>query len=139
MNISKMRFWVESYYTNLTMLTELQNKIDYNVKVTANYNFEAVSSGGFSSSKTEDLALKNYCQRDKIKELENKVLTVDRAMKILDNKEREVIERVKIHRNRLSRIAKEIHKSSRYVFTTRNRAIKKMSEYIEEAEKDVKD
>lgn len=135
MNISKMRFWVENYYTNLTMLTELQNKLDYNVKVTANYNFEAVSGGGFSHSKTEDMAIRNYCHKDKIESLQKKVLTVDRAMKILDNKEREVIERVKIHRNRLSRIAKEIHKSSKYVFTTRNRAIKKMSEYIEEVDK----
>lgn len=131
MDKSKMRYLVENYYTNLTTLTEIQNKINYSIKMTANYSFETFSSSGFSS-KVEDLALKNYNYREKIAELEQKILIVDRAIKVLDNKEREIIEKIKIHRNKLSRIGKEIHKNTGYVHRTRERALKKMCEFIGE-------
>ena len=133
MNVTKMRYLVEDYYINLTSLTELQNQqIDYEVRLIATYGFNTGGGNGFTNSKTENLAIKIRSQKDKIEELENKILLVDEGMKILDKKECEVIERVKIHRNKLNRIAKDIHKSSKYVFDTRNRALKKMCEYVKE-------
>lgn len=130
MNISKMRCLVENYYTNLVMLTELQNKINYETTITANYGLDSGGCGGFSNSKTENQAIKVYGQNGTIGKLENDIKIVDESMKILDQNEREVIELVKVHRNKLGRIARKIHKSTKYVFDTRKRALKKMCEFV---------
>ena len=132
MNETQMRFLVENYYTNLTTLTEKLNKADYEIKITATYGFNTGGGKGLVNSKVETQAIKHSMNKDSIEELEYKILIVDKAMKILDNREREVIERVKIHRNKLNRIAKDIHKSRKYVFDTRNRALKKMCEFVKE-------
>ena len=132
MNETQMRFLVENYYTNLTLLTEKLNKADYEIKITATYGFNTGGGKGLVSSKVETQAIKHSMNKDSIEELENKILIVDKAMKILDNKEREVIERVKIHRNKLSRIAKELNQKRKYIYNTRNRALKKMCEFVKE-------
>ena len=130
MNISKMRCLVENYYTNLTMLTELQNKVSYETTITANYELDSGGASGFSNSKTENQAMKVYGQNGKIEKIENNIKIVDESIKILDQNEREVIELVKVHRNKLSRIARKIHKSTKYVFDIRKRALKKMCEFV---------
>ena len=55
---------------------------------------------------------------------------VDNAQKILTDRENEVIDLVKIYKNKLTKIAKAIGRDKAYVFNVRNRAIKKMSDYI---------
>ena len=130
MNEKQMRFLVENYYTNLTSLTEKQTQMDYEIKITATYGLNSGGAGGFTNSKTENQAVKHASNITSIEELEYKIHIVDESMKILDQKEREVIEKVKIHRNRLSRIAKELNQKRKYVFDVRNRAIKKMSRFV---------
>ena len=130
MNESQMRSLVENYYTNLTLLTEKQNQLDYDIKVTATYGLNAGGGGGFSNSKVENTAIKHASNRNSIEELEYKIRIVDESMKILNNKEREVITKIKVFRNKLSKIAKELNQKTKYVYDTRKRAIKKMCEYV---------
>ena len=131
MDSSKMRYLVENYYTNLTQLTELQNKeMDYASKITATYGLNAGGGSGFANSKTEDKAIDMFYLKKAMERRENEIRIVDEAIKALDEKERLVIERIKVHRNRLGRIAKEIHKTTKYVYCTRKRALKKMCEFI---------
>lgn len=130
MNEKQMRLLVENYYTNLTSLSERRNQIDYEIKITATYGLNSGGAGGFTNSKTENQAVKHASNMISIEELEYKIIVVDQSMKILDQKEREVIEKVKIHRNRLSRIAKELNQKRKYVFDVRNRALKKMCEFV---------
>lgn len=130
MNEKQMRCLVENYYTNLTNLTERQNKLDYDIKITATYGLNSGSGGSFSHSKVENQALKHASNRESIEELEYKIRIVDESIKILDQKEREVIERVKIHKNKLKIIAMELNKKKKYISDTRNRAIRKMCEFV---------
>ena len=130
MNEKQMRSLVENYYTNLTSLTAKQNELDYDIKITATYGLNTGGGGGFSHSKTENQALRHASNTESIEELEYKVRIVDEAMKILDQRERQVIEKVKIHRNKLKTIAIELNLKKKYVHDTRNRAIKKMCEFI---------
>lgn len=130
MTESKMLGLVEHYYINLMLLTEKQNQLDYNIKVTANYDLTGGGGGGFANSKVENEAVNHASKRASIEELESKILIVDESMKILDRFEREVIEKIKLYKNKLGLIAKSLNKKTKYVYTTRKRAIKKMCEYI---------
>ena len=131
MNVSKMLCLVENYYTNLAMLTELRTKqAEYSIKVTATYGLDGGGGGGFANSKVENQALKNFSQEDRITALEKQIQLVDEGIKVLDQEERQVIEKIKIHRRRVGVIARSLHKSSKYVITTRKRALKKMCEFV---------
>lgn len=129
MNEKQMRSLVENYYTNLTSLTVKQNELDYDIKITATYGLNTGGGGGFTNSKTETQALKHASNTGSIEELEYKIRIVDESMKVLDQRERQVIEKVKIHKNRLKTIAIELGVKKKYVHDTRNRALKKMCEY----------
>ena len=129
MNEKQMRSLVENYYSNLTSLTEKQNQLGYDIKITAMYGLNSGGGGGFTNSKTENQAIKHASNSESIAELEYKILIVDESMKILDQKEREVIEKVKIHKDKLKIIAVELNKNKKYISDTRNRALKKMCEY----------
>ena len=135
MNEKYMRYLVENYYDHLTELTEKLNRLTYETKITATYGLNAGGGGGFSSSKVESQALNQYCLKNGIYALEEMINTVDKAIKALDNKERQVIEKMKIHKNKLKTIAIELRKKKKYVYDTRKRALKKMCDYIEEADK----
>ena len=100
------------------------------IKVTANYNLTGGSSGGFTNSKVENEAVNHASKQASIEELEYKILIVDESMKILDKYEREVIEKIKLYKNKLGTIAKSLGKKTKYIYTTRKRAIKKMCEYV---------
>lgn len=132
--MEEMRELIEDYQVNLKKLWKLQakliNLLDYNTKITASYEFNAGGSSGGFSSKVERHALKIYEIEEQLMEVGNKVATVDNAQKILTNKEKEVIELVKIHRNKLTKIGKILDLEKKQVFDIRNRAFKKMSEYI---------
>lgn len=132
MDTSKMRDLVENYYTNLKLLTELQGKeLDYTAKITAAYGLNTGGGGGFVNSKTENKAIDILHYKNKMEKRVNEIKIVDISIQALDEKERLVIEKIKVHRNRLGRIAKELHKTTKYVYCTRKRALKKMCEYME--------
>lgn len=130
MTESKMLGLVEHYYINLMLLTERQNQLDYNIKVTSSYSLTGGGGHGFSCSKVETEAVNHASKQASIEELQQKILIVDESMKILDKYEREVIEKIKLYKNKLGTIARSLGKKTKYVYTTRKRAIKKMCEYI---------
>ena len=132
MNEKQMRILVENYYDNLADLTRKQNELDYEIKITATYGLNSGGGGGFSNSKVENQAIKHYNKQKEIEELEHKIRIVDSSIKILDLKERQVIEKVKIHKNKLKTIARELKQKKKYIYDTRNRAIKKMYEFNKE-------
>lgn len=131
----EIRELIENYQDNIDKLHRLQIKLvkllDYNTKITAAYGHNTGGGKGSVSSKVERLALKIHETQQQLIEVANKLTIVDNAQKVLTNKENEVIELIKQgYRNRLSKIAKILGKDRKYIFDTRNRAIKKMSEYI---------
>lgn len=129
-----MRDLIENYQTNINQSVKLQNKLmqlyEYNTSVTAAYGHNTGGSKGSVSSKVERHALKIRETEEKIKELENKISAVNIAERVLNNKEKEVIDLVKIYRNKVTRMAKILGKDKNYIVTKRNSAIKKMEEYI---------
>lgn len=134
MNIEEMRNLVENYQTHINQLDRLHKKLirllDYNVSVTAAYGHDTGSSKGTVSRKVERYALKIVALEEKINKLENKVYIVNMAERVLNRKEREVIDLVKQHRDKLTRIAEILDKDKDYVKHKRDTAIKKMSEYV---------
>lgn len=131
----EIRELIENYQDNIDKLHRLQIKLvkllDYNTKITAAYGHNTGGGKGSVSSKVERLALKIHETQQQLIEVADKLTIVDNAQKGLTNKENEVIELIKQgYRNRLSKIAKILGKDRKYIFDTRNKAIKKMSEYI---------
>lgn len=129
-----MRDLIENYQTNINQSVKLQNKLmqlyEYNTSVTAAYGHNTGGSKGSVSSKVERHALKIRETEEKIMALENKISAVNIAERVLNNAEKEVIDLMKIYRNKVSRMAKILGKDKNYIVTKRNSAIKKMEEYI---------
>jgi DNA-directed RNA polymerase specialized sigma subunit len=129
-----MRDLIENYQTNINQSEKLHRKLiqllQYNTKITASYGHNTGGSKGSVSSKVERYALRIIETEEKILALENKIYIVDTAERILNQKEKEVIDLVKIHRNKLTKIAKILGKDKDYVKHKRDTAIKKMSEYM---------
>jgi DNA-binding CsgD family transcriptional regulator len=130
-----MKELIEEYSSNLKRKNVLQAKLaklkEYDTKITSNFSDTGGSSGSVSS-KVERHIIKILETERQIRDIENDLYIVDSSQKVLNNKENEVIELIKLgYRNKLSKIAKVIGESKKYVFDTRNRAIKKMCEYIE--------
>lgn len=134
----EIRELIEDYQLNKSSLNNLQHKLlellEYNTKLTASYSLTAVSGGdrtSRTSSKVERHALRIHYTEQQLLKVANSLAIVDNAQKVLNNKENEVINLIKRgYRNKLTRIAEEIGSNKKYVFDTRNRAIKKMCEYI---------
>jgi Na+/phosphate symporter len=131
----KMKDLIENYQFYISQSDKLHKKLiqllDYNTKLTAEYGFNTGGSKGTVNSKVERHVLRIKETEEKINEVERKIYTVNIAERVLNNKEKEVVEMVKIYRNKITRIAKALNKNKNYVVTTRNRAIKKMSDYME--------
>lgn len=132
----EIRELLEDYQLNLKRLRKLQEKLvsllDYNTKVTAAYGHNTGGSKGLFSSKVERHALKLFDTQRQLIDVANKLYMVDQAQKVLNNKENEVVDLIKLgYRNKLTKIAYLLGKDTKYIFDTRNRAIKKMSDYIE--------
>jgi DNA-directed RNA polymerase specialized sigma subunit len=129
-----MRDLIENYQTNINQSEALHKKLtlllEYNTKVTANYGHNTGGSKGTISDKVERYVIKIIETEEKIKALENKIYIANRAERVLNKKEKEVIDLVKIHRNKLTKIAKILGKDKDYVKHKRDTAIKKMEEYI---------
>lgn len=130
----EMRSLIENYNSNQEKFDRLQAKLisllEYNTKITASYGHNEGGAKGSVSSKTERHALKIYDTEQQLMAIGNSLSMVDNAQKILTDRENEVIDLVKIYKNKLTKIAKAIGRDKAYVFNVRNRAIKKMSDYI---------
>lgn len=126
---------IENYQSNKRKFRELQEKLislyDYNTKVTAAYGDNPGGGKGGVSSKVERHAIKIRDTQQQLIDMANNLRIVDQAQKVLNDKENEVIELIKLgYRNKLSKIGRLLGKDRKYIFDTRNKAIKKMSEYI---------
>ena len=132
--MEEMRDLIENYQTNINQSEKLHTKLiqllEYNTSVTAAYGHNTGGSKGSVSSKVERHALKIAEIEEKILALEDKIYIVNKAEKVLNKAEKEVIDLVKIYRNKVTRIAKILGKDKNYIVTKRNSAIKKMEEYI---------
>ncbi len=132
--MEEMRKLVENYQRNIEQSDKLHSKLidllEYNTKLIATYGHNTGASKGAVSSKVERHVLKIRETEEKILEVEDKIYTVNMAERVLNKKELEVINLIKEYGNELTQIAKMIDKDKKYVFDTRNRAIRKMSEYI---------
>lgn len=131
----EIRELIENYKGNNEKFEKLQTKLvnllEYNTKLTAAYGHNTGGGKGSVSSKVERHALKIHETQQQLIEVADKLTIIDNAQKVLTNKENEVIELIKQgYRNRLSKIAKILGKDRKYIFDTRNKAIRKMSEYI---------
>lgn len=130
-----MRRLVENHSRYIEQSIKLHKKlfelVYYNTKITAAYGDNTGGGKGSVSSKVERHALRIKETEEKILVLEAKIYTVNRAEKVLTRKEKEVIDLIKTgYYNNLAQIGRVIGQKKKYVYTVRNRAIKKMSEYI---------
>lgn len=131
--MEEMKFLIENYQTHINQLDRLHRKLikllDYNISATAMYGHNTGGSKGSVNSKTERYALKIATLEEKIKKLEDKVYIVNISERVLNRTEREVIDLVKIYRDKLTRIAEILEKDKSYIQYKRDTAIKKMYEY----------
>lgn len=129
-----MRLLIENYNSNkkqVEILTEKFNKIKYNTKISAAYGLNTGGSKGSFSSKVENKVIEHITLESLLKQYKRNVNIVDTAEKVLTNAEKEVITYLKLGiTNKLSVIARLMKRKKKYVFDARNRAIKKMCEYI---------
>lgn len=132
--MEEMRKLVENYKRNEELSDKLHRKLikllDYNTKVTAAYGHNTGGGKGTVSSKVERHVLKIRETEEKILAVEDKLYTVNQAVKVLNNAEREVIDMIKSGKyEKLTHIAKALGKEKKYIYDTRDRALKKMCEY----------
>ena len=134
MDEKEMRLLIENYNSNkkqVEILTEKLKEIKYNTKISAAYGLNTGGSKGVYNSKVESKALEQITLESLLKRYKRDVCIIDTATKILTNAEKEVIAYLKLGiTNKLSVIARLMKRKKKYVFDTRNRAIKKMCEYI---------
>ena len=130
-----IRYLVENYKFNLERLDMLHNKLkqlkEYNTKITAAYGHNTQGSKGAVSSKVERHVLRIKETEEEILDVEWAINTVDTAEKVLNNKEKEVIDLIKKgYYNKLTKMAKILGQNKDYVQTKRDSAFKKMNSYI---------
>ena len=133
----EMKSLIENYNSNVEKADRLRKKLlellEYNTKITASYGINSGGSGAFSNSKIETYALKIIETEQELMEVEDKICLVNVGCKTLNKSELEVINLIRNgYSNKLTRIAKRLDKSKKYVYDTRNRAIRKMSEYVKD-------
>lgn len=135
--MEEMRKLVENYQRNIELSDKLHKKLfkllDYNTKVTAAYGHNTGGGKGTVSSKVERHVLKIKETEEKILAVEERIYIVDHSEKVLNNAEKEVIDLIKsgnYEYKETTKIAKAINQDKKYVFDIRNRAIRKMSEYM---------
>lgn len=136
MDEREMRLLIEHYSSNkddLERLKDKVNKLKHNTKITAAYGLNTGGASGGFNSKVENNALEIVKLENEISELTNKIYIVNYAERVLTKKEREIIEYIKLgFENKVSVIARLLGQNTKkkYVFDTRNRAIRKMCEFI---------
>ena len=130
-----IRDLIENYQSNLIQSDKLHKKLiqllEYNTNITAAYGQNTGGSKGTVNSKVERYVMRIKETEEKIMAIEEKITIVNTAERILNNKEKEVIQLIKDgYRNKITRMAKILGKDKNYVVTKRDSAIKKMEEYI---------
>lgn len=133
--MEEMRELIENYQTYTEQSDKLHKKLiqllKYNTKITAAYGFNTGGGKGTVSSKVERHALKIKETEERILALEEKIYIVNTAERVLNNKEKEVIDLIKKgYRSKVTKMAKVLGKDKNYVVAKRNSAIKKMEAYI---------
>ena len=133
--MEEMRELVENYQSNKEKLERLNEKLialmEYNLKITAAYSLDTARSEGIVNSKVENYAIRIKETEEKIFKVGNQISIVDIACRVLNNSELEVIELIKKgYRNRVTKMAKILHKDKNYIVTKRDTALKKMAGYI---------
>ena len=133
--MEEMRELIENYQTYTEQSDKLHKKLiqllKYNTKITAAYGFNTGGGKGTVSSKVERHALKIKETEERILALEEKIYIVNTAERVLNNKEKEVIDLIKKgYRSKVTKMAKVLGKDKNYVVAKRNSAIKKMSKYM---------
>jgi hypothetical protein len=133
-SFEEMRANIEEYSRNIAEYERIQEKLKakgHCTKVIGNYGLNTGGSGGFSNSKIENKIIERDELFNKLSEYAAKLNAVNIGEKVLNNSEKEVIEFLKLGVTyKLSVIAKITGKSKKNIFDLRNRAIKKMCEYI---------
>lgn len=130
-----MRDLIENYQSNLIQSDKLHKKLiqlyDYNTNITAAYGHNTGGSKGTVSSKVERYVMRIKETEEKIMAIEEKITIVNKAERVLNNKELEVIQLIKDgYRNKVTRMAKILGKDKNYVVAKRDSAIKKMEEFM---------
>lgn len=130
-----MRDLIENHQFYINQSDELHKKLiqlqKYYTKVTAAYGHNTFGGKGTVSSKVERCVLRIKETEEKIMAIEEKITIVNKAERVLNNKEKEVIQLIKDgYRNKITRMAKILGKDKNYVVTKRDSAIKKMEQYI---------
>ena len=133
--MEEIRDLIENYQTYINQSDKLHKKLvqlhEYNTKLIASYGHNTGGSKGTVSSKVERYVMRIKETEEKIMALENKIYIVDRAERVLNKAEKEVIDLIKSgYRNKVTRMAKILGKDKNYIVTKRDSAIKKMSEFI---------
>lgn len=132
---SEIENLIKKYQSNKEKSEQLHKKLikllEYNTKITAAYGHNNGGGKGSVSSKVERHALKIKETEEKIMAIEDKLYIVNQTEKVLNNKEKEIIDLIKSgYYDKLTHIAKAIGQDKKYVYDTKKRAIKKMSKYI---------
>lgn len=135
MKEKQIRGLIENYQKHKEQLDKLNDKLNnllgYDTNVTASYGFNTHGGKGTVSSKVERHIIKILETEDKIIEFEEKLYIVDYAEKVLNSKEKEVIELIKSGKyDKLTQIAKVLGQNKKYIYDTRDRAVKKMADYM---------
>ena len=134
MQVDEVKKLLETYPSNYEkrdrLSIKLKELLSYNTSITASYSLNSGGSKGSVESKVERHVIKICETKEQIKELNHKINIIDNATKVLNNKEKQVIELIKIHGYRLTLIARLLKTNKKYIYTTKERAIKKMSLYI---------
>lgn len=133
-SFDEMRVYIQEYNSNIAEYERIQEKLKskgFHTKITGNYGLNTGGSGGFSNSKIENRVIERDELFNKLNEYAIKINAVNIGEKVLNNSEKEVIEFLKLGVTyKLSVIAKITGKKQKNIFDLRNRAIKKMCEYL---------
>lgn len=133
MDEKEMRLLIENYNSNLAKLEEIQEKIkgkSYNTKITAAYGLNTGGASGGFNSKVENKIVEQHVLDERFEDYKQKINIVLTAQKVLTSSEREVIEFMKLGFEKVSVISRLMRKKYKFVYITRNRALKKMCEYV---------
>lgn len=133
MDEKEMRLLIENFNSNLAEFEKIQEKIkakSYNTKITAAYGLNAGGASGGFNSKVENKVIEQNRLDERLNEYKQKINIVLTAQKVLTSSEKEVIEFMKLGFDKVSIISRLMRKKYKFVYITRNRALKKMCDYV---------
>lgn len=127
----ELREYIEEYNSNVEALERINEDIKaLNVKITALYGLNAGGGGSSFNSKVETFIMRRDELKRKQDLLQKKIVIVNIAIQVLNKHEREIIELVKIYKEKINLIAKCTGQKKKHVFDLREKSLKKMCEYL---------